>query len=642
MTDSPTAARKPLGLKLDAQVKAALDGASRILKRDGAAEIAERAWAQLTAPPAPTSVVVIGEVKRGKSSLTNTLLGGVQASQVDVDIATSAFLRFSPPADGVPDRETKLLYAGGRERVVDFDDLPDWVTVTGSHVQDQTIEELPIGAEVALASPFVPNVVIVDTPGVGGLNPKHMQLAADVASRGSVLVMTCDAAAPITAPELAFLQAVSADIEAVVMVVTKTDKNMQHWKTIAEENRRLLRENAPRFADIPIVGVSNRRALSALQLPPGEERDTKLARTGLPELAAELVKVSQSADTLLTINCLRVLRNGLERIAGQLELEQSALDANTSTVVINELKAERERLKALIDQEKGGARDLLIRDITMVQSDAIRQLDHRLDELRAQWRKKIDEAKLDVLRRAPQLFVAEMTADLEVLVKDISEHYVAGLTKLLTDLAVDINITVSGLGGLRQRTETPKGRGEGVGDPMMVQMGLMGTIYGGAALGGIGVMAAVAWPAAVVIGSAWIAVNFGFRAVKQGRVNLQQWLDRTIIAVNKDVAREITDRTNAIRPEIVIEYKNYVTDSMNELRKIITKADELKKASLAEQQDERRMMAAKIKEVQTAIAAIDAQLKRYAPGSGAAVPLQRATPTPALTKAATPALPSAE
>ncbi|MGK2882659.1 MAG: dynamin family protein [Mycobacterium sp.] len=634
MAESSTAASGS-GIKVDAQVKKAWDETCRILKREGAAEIAERAWSQMTAPPSPTSVVIIGEVKRGKSSLVNSLLGGRNASQVDVEIATSAFLRFRRPADGVPEGTTTLMYAGGRTRRIDFADLPDWVTVSGRHVVDASVEELPIGADVALGSPFVPNVVIVDTPGVGGLNPHHLQLATDIATQASVLVMTCDSAAPITSHELTFLQSVGTDIESVIIVVTKTDKNLQHWRTIADENRRLLRQYAPRFGEIPIIGVSNRRALAALRLPPGAERDTRLARSGLTELAEELARVSRSADTLLTLNCLRMLRNGLERVSGQLDLEEATFNSSTRNVVLTELNAERERLKALMEEERGGWRDFLMRDIAKIQSDTTRFLDHRLDELRSRWRRKIDEAKFDVLRKAPQLFVAEMTADLEVLVKAISEFYVTSINQLLANLAADVQIPIDGLSGLRQRAETPRGRGEGVGDPMMLQMGVIGgSMIGGNLMAAVGLAGGMLfWPAVAAIGAAWVAVNFGFRAVKQGRANLQQWLDRTIVAVNKDVAREINDRTNAVKPEIVLEYRRYLTESIAELKKVITKADNLAKASQAEQDDERRVLVSRVKDVKAATAAIDTQLARFAPGKGqAAVPMQRSAPASAAAK----------
>ncbi len=126
--------------------------------------------------------------------------------------------------------------------------------MTGRHVNDPAVDELPIGAEVAMASPFLPRVTVVDTPGVGGLNPNHLRLAKTATTTASILLMTCDATAPITAPELEFLELASAEVNSVLIAVTKIDKNFRHWQSIIDENRSPLRQYAPRFADVPILG----------------------------------------------------------------------------------------------------------------------------------------------------------------------------------------------------------------------------------------------------------------------------------------------------------------------------------------------------------------------------------------------------
>lgn len=183
------------------------------------------------------------------------------------------------------DGDASLLFAGGRRRDVPIGELSDWVTENGRHVVDAGIDELPIGADVAIDSEFVPDAIVVDTPGVGGLNPSHLRLAVETARAGSVLLMTCDVSAPICGPELAFLDSVSAEIETVVIAVTKIDKSPRGWRSIVEENKRLLKAHT-RFGNAPIIGVSNVRARAALQMDPGEQRDKALASSGLPELAA--------------------------------------------------------------------------------------------------------------------------------------------------------------------------------------------------------------------------------------------------------------------------------------------------------------------------------------------------------------------
>ena len=94
--------------------------------------------------------------------------------------------------------------------------------------------------------------------------------------------MTCDATAPITAPELEFLELASAEVNSVLIAVTKIDKNFRHWQSIIDENRSLLRQYAPRFADVPILGMSSMAAFSAIKMEPGDGARRHFAHRGCP------------------------------------------------------------------------------------------------------------------------------------------------------------------------------------------------------------------------------------------------------------------------------------------------------------------------------------------------------------------------
>ena len=613
MTEAPLL-RGAVGVrKIDAKLDRVMQDARRMLAAHCLSDVGERSWARLIAPASTPTLVVIGEIKRGKSSLVNALLGNREVSPVDVEIATSAFIRFVPQQDPATAGETTLLFAGDRRRRIDLQDLPEWVTVAGSHVLDARIDELPIGAEVVMASPFLPNAAIVDTPGVGGLNPNHLRLATDAATRASILLMTCDASAPITAPELAFLESVSAEVDSVVMAVTKIDTNLRYWRSIVDENRRLLRAHAPRFADIPIVGVSSRRAAAALEMEAGERRDAALRSSGLPELAEHLGRITESGDRLAVVNALRIARSGLERVSNQLAAQRSAIQGGT--VVVQELTAEKERLQALQDEQQSGWRDYLIRDLNSTQHQSTRLLDQKLDVLKAQWRQKLETAKLDVLRRSPQLFIADMTADLEVLVAEISDHYVGAVAQMVADLSAEIEVSVDKLGSLRIPDENT--RRPGVLDPQILTIGVMGsnTLGLGAvkALGGLGLAAGatVVWPVCLALGGAWIAVNLGYRAVKMGRQNLLQWLNTTVAAVRKDVVSDLQERTNVIRPVILDGYRQYLAQSIAQVRELIAKANTAAKASRDERADAIREIDGKRKDLSTAMAAVDAQLSFF-------------------------------
>jgi len=80
-----------LAKDLDLAVRDAL-AAVRAADADAGAELAELRRGQLTRP----SVVLVGETKRGKSSLVNALLGVPDLSPVDAAVATATYLHFSP------------------------------------------------------------------------------------------------------------------------------------------------------------------------------------------------------------------------------------------------------------------------------------------------------------------------------------------------------------------------------------------------------------------------------------------------------------------------------------------------------------------------------------------------------------------
>ncbi|MGO9035589.1 dynamin family protein, partial [Mycobacterium sp.] len=93
MSDSPVLAEgvaHPAAPKIDAELYAVIQQTHKALLWGKLNAVADHAWSMLTKAPDMPTVVVIGEVKRGKSSLVNALLGRPDASPVGVDIMTSA------------------------------------------------------------------------------------------------------------------------------------------------------------------------------------------------------------------------------------------------------------------------------------------------------------------------------------------------------------------------------------------------------------------------------------------------------------------------------------------------------------------------------------------------------------------------
>jgi hypothetical protein len=109
---------------------------------------------------------------------------------------------------------------------------------------------------------------LVDTPGVGGLDSAHglLTLGALDAAKGALFVT--DASQELTAPELAFLQAVVAKgIGPVCVVLTKTDIHPD-WRRIRDLDRKHLEDAG---LSVPLFAVSSFLRMQAARAPELQE-----------------------------------------------------------------------------------------------------------------------------------------------------------------------------------------------------------------------------------------------------------------------------------------------------------------------------------------------------------------------------------
>ena len=112
-------------------LKQAVDSGLAFLRKvdpDAAADLDALRRRELTRP----AVTVVGETKRGKSSLVNMLIGVPNLSPVDAAVATASYLEFTHSAQHgarawLPGREDPVALGLG--------DLRDWGTVLG-HLPD--------------------------------------------------------------------------------------------------------------------------------------------------------------------------------------------------------------------------------------------------------------------------------------------------------------------------------------------------------------------------------------------------------------------------------------------------------------------------------------------------------------------------
>lgn len=562
-----------------ADVDAFLAGAGKILRAYQLDDVADLAEAKADPDRQTRTVVVVGEVKRGKSSLVNALVGRRDLCPVGVDVTSSVAISVAggePGADG----SARLLFAD-RETTVPHAALADWVTVDGRHVRDPRIDSLPTRAVIPIADSALGNdVVIVDTPGVGGLDPAMSRLSVQSARQACVLVLVCDASSPITAPEMDFARSAGAAVDALIVVVTKTDKNLRRWQAIVADNRRLLREHLDR--DVTVLGVSSLRAVIASELPDPRAREHLVEASGIGALRAEIRRRLDTAEQLPEIDSVRTGLEGLRTVAARITTELEVVEAGAAA--LPDLTAELDRLTELKEDSRQWEQ-YLARDITLVRQRAVDDLERRLDEIRDRWTTYINTHGMQVLRRNPQKFTADMQQDLQMAMAGT-------LATFLQELHDDVVVPhfdddpviwehlcaqiLESMQDKRIETHQVADKRHGLLDPTLLSMGVMGSSM----IGGLIGLSAIAGVGAV-IGTVWVGLNLSFRAVRSGKTNLLTWLRETIGSTKAATARVLEGAVAQARPEIIVRRREFLRTSIEDLQKSITTAEQAAKADEA-------------------------------------------------------------
>jgi hypothetical protein len=395
---------------------------------DLAREVVAEANRPRTARPV---VLVAGESKRGKSTLVNVLARRPGLSPTGTDIATSTYIAIRY---GEPPAATAALWEGEKlsRRAIAVEEIGEWATTDGNPGNIRRVA----GVEVRLAAPLLRSLTLVDTPGNGGLESAQGAISVPAARQADALIFVLDAGAPITAPELAFLRETSASVDAVIIVIGKTD-DYPGWKKIVADDTDLLARHAPGLASLPIVPVSARVAEAALAQPPGPVADELWRESGLAELERVLTeRVAARASVLRGCNVLLGSRTGLETLAG-LAAARVAV-ARGDPGMRARIEAERARLADFRRQSSAWNHELGV-GVQKIKIDHAEELGRKLGNLQRSYTQRIERSKQD----ESETIADALIRDLEQLAGALSEQAGLALTELVTKLIGEVDDQMS-------------------------------------------------------------------------------------------------------------------------------------------------------------------------------------------------------
>ena len=390
-SEAPAGAGRTLGGSTDAA--ATVDRALTLLRGPLPAGAAEIERVRRERPASPT-VVVVGETKRGKSSLVNALVNVPGLSPVDADIATSAYLTITHGETVA----ARAAIGGGPLTPIPVERLRDYATGGGVGA---SLAGGPVRAvEIECPSPLLLNLSIIDTPGVGGLDSAHGDIALHAVRNATALLFVVDASAPFTSHELAFLRRASESVDVVVFAITKIDA-YRGWRQIAEDDRALLAKHAPRFAESPIMPVSSRLFEQARELPTPELASVLRNESQIIPLQLALqTKVAAKANSLHEANVLRAARTQLASYYRNLSVRRAAVDPDPEKVAA--LREEREKLVQSRRSESRTWQLKLRAEIARARMDSMHDVQREIREGLHYWRTTIDRIDKEQLKAVPQ------------------------------------------------------------------------------------------------------------------------------------------------------------------------------------------------------------------------------------------------
>ena len=513
---------------LPAQVQAAREQLTTVV-READPNAAKWVDEVRRARPKKPSVVVVGETNRGKSSLVNALLASPGLSPVDADVATATYLVFEhAEAWGA-----QACYPGQFASVpIDLRELVNWVSAT---------HELPAGqlppryVEVSGPVPLLERVTVVDTPGVGGLDSLHGELAKEAAAGATALVFVVDASAPFTSTELQFLRDVGERVETVLFVLAKVDM-FRGWREILEADKQLLAQHAPRFADAVFHPVSARVFETAAKAPNEQVAAMLREKSGVAtvQVALQELLVGRSA-MLAEANTLRALSSALGEIKAKLQAESRALSAGEAEA--EQLRERRDQLQAERRSSTRGWQLKLRGEVQRTRVEVGHESSREMRDAQTHFRQRIEGAKRDELAALPQqVDIALQTTSqrISMLLSQRLNHVTnVALSELFSAEELDvIRAQFARAGGPPVVLRPPDKKPPTAEDKLLVFMGISGGVGGAKIaalpLAGVAILNPVVLPATIIIGLGagwWMARTRKHASDKQ---HMKQWLVEAI------------------------------------------------------------------------------------------------------------------
>ncbi len=331
-----------------ARARQLLAAAQRATEAYGRADLTDRLLRsadRLGQPDLPA--LVIGEFKKGKSTLVNALLN-VAVCPVSDELATVVPTVVRHGAEAAAEVVTESQGAGTESdgpptavarQPIALEEVATWASERGNVDNVRSIRAVEIRLPRQL---LATGLTLIDTPGVGGLHSVHGAAAMAALGTAEVVVFVTDSSQELSGLEIEVLRAAAARCPAAVCVQTKTDL-YPAWREIAQLNRQHL--DRVGLGQVPVLPVSSMLRQEALARNSKELNN----ESGYPPLLRFLNDsvIGRSQQTAVRAAATSALF-AVEQLESTFQAERAVLaDPARTQPVVDELERAKSRAEQL-------------------------------------------------------------------------------------------------------------------------------------------------------------------------------------------------------------------------------------------------------------------------------------------------------
>jgi signal recognition particle receptor subunit beta len=365
-------------------------------------------------------VVVMGEFKRGKSSLVNAMVDAPVCA-VDDDVATAARLEvgFADPAGA------RRWSRPDPDGAVVVEDIAVGEAAAASCDPSSIVVRVGIPRRLLRSG-----MVLVDTPGVGGITSAASVVTSSSLTDAHAVLFVTDASQELTRAEADALVDATRRCARVTLVATKIDM-YPAWRDIVDADRKHIAELG---LGIPVIAVSSMlrtRALHADDPAVNEE-------SGFPQLLKFLADdVVAAGAELAADGALQAARRVYAHLREPLVVELELLEAPDAGAAARAAVAEARRDAERFKERVAGWQQILSDGGTDLAAAVDQDLRERFRALVADADEVIEASDPDEMWHEFEPTLYRLTADALADNLDLLRERAGALARRLADAVAD-------------------------------------------------------------------------------------------------------------------------------------------------------------------------------------------------------------